>query len=73
MTTTKFISLLSLLENSSVQISPAGTLILRHFNLSGVYTCSIVYKLTAMQPDKNLIIKYLIYGKLPIQVNVLLP
>ncbi|KAM9643126.1 zona pellucida-binding protein 1 [Morphnus guianensis] len=49
-------------ENSSVQISPTGTLILRHFNLSGVYTCSIVYKLTAMQPDKNLIIKYLIYA-----------
>ncbi|NXE74606.1 ZPBP1 protein, partial [Cochlearius cochlearius] len=49
-------------ENSSVQISPTGTLILRRFNLSGVYTCSIVYKLTAMQPDKNLIIKYLIYA-----------
>ncbi|KAM6318933.1 LOW QUALITY PROTEIN: zona pellucida-binding protein 1 [Aegotheles albertisi] len=49
-------------ENSSVQISPTGTLVLRHFNLSGVYTCSIVYKLTAMQPDKNLIIKYLIYA-----------
>ncbi|XP_009470374.1 PREDICTED: LOW QUALITY PROTEIN: zona pellucida-binding protein 1 [Nipponia nippon] len=49
-------------ENSSVQISPAGTLILRHFNLSGIYTCSIVYKLTATQPDKNLVIKYLIYA-----------
>ncbi|NXG65265.1 ZPBP1 protein, partial [Hemiprocne comata] len=49
-------------ENSNVQISPTGTLILRHFNLSGVYTCSVVYKLTAMQPDKNLIIKYLIYA-----------
>ncbi|KAK4826037.1 hypothetical protein QYF61_003936 [Mycteria americana] len=49
-------------ENSSVQISPTGTLILRHFNLSGVYTCSIIYKLTAMQPDKNLVIKYLIYA-----------
>ncbi|KFZ68726.1 hypothetical protein N338_06317, partial [Podiceps cristatus] len=49
-------------ENSSVQVSPTGTLILRHFNLSGVYTCSIVYKLTAMQPDKNLVIKYLIYA-----------
>ncbi|NXS74597.1 ZPBP1 protein, partial [Pandion haliaetus] len=56
-------------ENSSVQISPTGTLILRDFNLSGVYTCSIVYKLTARQPDKNLVIKYLIYGKLPIQVS----
>ncbi|KAM6410646.1 zona pellucida-binding protein 1 [Pluvialis apricaria] len=49
-------------ENSSVEISPTGTLILRNFNLSGVYTCSIFYKLTAMQPDKNLLIKYLIYG-----------
>ncbi|KAM6135259.1 zona pellucida-binding protein 1 [Pterocles gutturalis] len=49
-------------KNSSVKISPTGTLILRHFNLSGVYTCSIVYKLTAMQPHKNLLIKYLIYA-----------
>jgi len=73
MMTTKFISFFCLLENSNVQISPTGTLILRHFNLSGVYTCSIVYKLTATQPDKNLVIKYLIYGKLSIQVSVLLP
>ncbi|NWY60069.1 ZPBP1 protein, partial [Chionis minor] len=49
-------------ENSSVEISPTGTLILRNFNLSGVYTCSIFYKLAAMQPDKNLLIKYLIYA-----------
>ncbi|KAM9285915.1 LOW QUALITY PROTEIN: zona pellucida-binding protein 1 [Cariama cristata] len=49
-------------ENSGVQISPSGTSILRQFNLSGVYTCSIVYKLTAMQFDKNLVIKYIIYG-----------
>uniref|UniRef100_A0A8B9GDJ1 Ig-like domain-containing protein n=1 Tax=Amazona collaria TaxID=241587 RepID=A0A8B9GDJ1_9PSIT len=49
-------------ENSSVKISPSGTLILRHFNQSGVYTCSIVYKLTAMQPVEHLIIKYLIYA-----------
>ncbi|KAM6444427.1 LOW QUALITY PROTEIN: zona pellucida-binding protein 1 [Rhynochetos jubatus] len=49
-------------ENSSVQISPTGTLILRHFNLRGVYTCSIVYKLIATQPDKNLTIKYLTYA-----------
>ncbi|XP_062466889.1 zona pellucida-binding protein 1 isoform X3 [Pezoporus occidentalis] len=48
-------------ENSSVNISPSGTLILRHFNQSGVYTCSIVYKLTAMQLVEHLIIKYLIY------------
>lgn len=49
-------------KNSSVQISPSGTLILRRFNQSGVYTCSIVYKLTAMQPVEHLIIKYLIYA-----------
>ncbi|KAM9387436.1 zona pellucida-binding protein 1 [Phaethornis superciliosus] len=49
-------------KDSNVQISPTGTLILRHFNLSGVYTCSIGYKLTEMQTDKNLIVKYLIYA-----------
>ncbi|XP_061225628.1 zona pellucida-binding protein 1 isoform X1 [Neopsephotus bourkii] len=49
-------------ENSSVKISPSGTLILRHFNQSGVYTCSIVYKLTAMQLVEHLRIKYLIYA-----------
>nr|XP_013037490.2 zona pellucida-binding protein 1 isoform X3 [Anser cygnoides] len=50
-------------ENSSVQISPTGTLILRRFksHLSGVYNCSLLYKLTATQPDKKLILKYLIY------------
>uniref|UniRef100_A0A8D0FR64 Zona pellucida binding protein n=1 Tax=Strix occidentalis caurina TaxID=311401 RepID=A0A8D0FR64_STROC len=57
--------------SSAVCKSPTGTLTLKHFNLSGVYTCSIVYKLTAMQPDKKLIIKYLIYGKLSVQVSVL--
>nr|XP_009680205.1 PREDICTED: zona pellucida-binding protein 1 isoform X2 [Struthio camelus australis] len=30
-------------------------------NQSGVYTCSLVYKLTAEQPAKNLIMTYLIY------------
>ncbi|NXW92905.1 ZPBP1 protein, partial [Alopecoenas beccarii] len=49
-------------EDSSVEIAPTGTLILKHFNLSGVYNCSIVYKLTAMQLHKNHIIKYLIYA-----------
>ncbi|XP_040533109.1 zona pellucida-binding protein 1 isoform X2 [Gallus gallus] len=50
--------------NSSVQISPTGTLILGHFrsDLSGVYTCSLVYKLIAAQPDKRLTIKYHIYA-----------
>ncbi|XP_062424477.1 zona pellucida-binding protein 1 [Rhea pennata] len=51
-------------ENSSVKISPTGTLIFRRFksNQSGIYTCSLVYKLTAEQPAKNLIMKYLIYA-----------
>nr|XP_009680204.1 PREDICTED: zona pellucida-binding protein 1 isoform X1 [Struthio camelus australis] len=31
-------------------------------NQSGVYTCSLVYKLTAEQPAKNLIMTYLIYA-----------
>lgn len=69
--TTKLISLLCLLENSSVEIAPTGTLILKRFNLSGIYNCSIVYKLTAMQLHKNHIIKYLIYGKLSNLVSAL--
>lgn len=72
--TAKVILLLCLLENSSVQISPTGTLILRHFksHLSGVYNCSLHYKLTATQPDKKLLLKYVIYGKLSTSVSVLL-
>uniref|UniRef100_A0A8C6ZY83 Ig-like domain-containing protein n=1 Tax=Nothoprocta perdicaria TaxID=30464 RepID=A0A8C6ZY83_NOTPE len=51
-------------ENSSVKISPTGTLILRHFTAdqSGVYTCSLVYKLTAEEPAKKLTMKYFIYA-----------
>ncbi|NXU48896.1 ZPBP1 protein, partial [Turnix velox] len=49
-------------ENSSVEISPAGTLILRNFKWSGLYICSILYKLTAVQPYKNLLLKYFIYA-----------
>ncbi|XP_072186168.1 zona pellucida-binding protein 1 [Excalfactoria chinensis] len=51
-------------ENTSVQISPMGTLIFEHFSsdLSGVYTCSLVYKLIAEQPDKRLTIQYHIYA-----------
>lgn len=62
-------------ENSSVQISPTGTLIFGHFrsDLSGVYTCSLVYKLIAAQPDKRLTIKYLIYGKLLMLLSMWLP
>ncbi|XP_019376419.1 PREDICTED: zona pellucida-binding protein 1 isoform X4 [Gavialis gangeticus] len=50
-------------ENSSVKITPTGTLIFRHFkyDMSGVYTCSIVYKPTAEQSEKNYLIKYVIY------------
>ncbi|XP_053913848.1 zona pellucida-binding protein 1 [Cuculus canorus] len=43
-------------KSSSVQIPLKGTLILRHFTLSGVYTCSIVYQLAAMQSDKSIVI-----------------
>ncbi|XP_059584576.1 zona pellucida-binding protein 1 [Alligator mississippiensis] len=52
-------------ENSSVKITPTGTLIFRHFkyDMSGVYTCSIVYKPTAEQSEKNYLIKYVIYGQ----------
>ncbi|KAM8810943.1 zona pellucida-binding protein 1 [Eudromia elegans] len=51
-------------ENSSVKISPTGTLILRHFTAdqTGVYTCSLVYKLTAEEPAKKLVMKYFIYA-----------
>ncbi|XP_064908806.1 zona pellucida-binding protein 1 isoform X2 [Columba livia] len=49
-------------ENSNVEIAPTGTLILKHFNLSGAYNCSIVYKLTAMQLHRKHIIQYLIYA-----------
>ncbi|KYO42780.1 zona pellucida-binding protein 1 isoform B [Alligator mississippiensis] len=51
-------------ENSSVKITPTGTLIFRHFkyDMSGVYTCSIVYKPTAEQSEKNYLIKYVIYA-----------
>lgn len=72
--TAKVILLLCLLENSSVQISPTGTLILRHFksHLSGVYNCSLRFKLTATQPDKKLLLKYVIYGKLSTSVSALL-
>ncbi|KAK2529766.1 hypothetical protein Q9233_006676, partial [Columba guinea] len=58
-------------ENSNVEIAPTGTLILKHFNLSGAYNCSIVYKLTTMQLHRKHIIKYLIYGKLSIQTGTL--
>uniref|UniRef100_A0A7M4G0Q1 Ig-like domain-containing protein n=1 Tax=Crocodylus porosus TaxID=8502 RepID=A0A7M4G0Q1_CROPO len=61
-------------ENSSMKITPTGTLIFRHFkyDLSGVYTCSIVYKPTAEQSEKNYLIKYVIYGKMSEQISAFL-
>ncbi|XP_037745889.1 zona pellucida-binding protein 1 isoform X5 [Chelonia mydas] len=50
-------------ENSSVKITPTGTLIFRHFkyDMSGIYTCSLVFKPTAEQAEKNYLLKYVIY------------
>uniref|UniRef100_A0A8C3S412 Ig-like domain-containing protein n=1 Tax=Chelydra serpentina TaxID=8475 RepID=A0A8C3S412_CHESE len=49
-------------ENSSVKITPTGTLIFRHFkyDLSGIYTCSLVFKPTAEQAEKNYFICFLV-------------
>ncbi|XP_077159162.1 zona pellucida-binding protein 1 isoform X2 [Paroedura picta] len=51
-------------ENKTVKITPTGTLLFRHFNpeLSGVYTCSLVFKPTTEQAEKSYLIKYVIYG-----------
>ncbi|XP_037745888.1 zona pellucida-binding protein 1 isoform X4 [Chelonia mydas] len=51
-------------ENSSVKITPTGTLIFRHFkyDMSGIYTCSLVFKPTAEQAEKNYLLKYVIYA-----------
>ncbi|XP_039382697.1 zona pellucida-binding protein 1 isoform X3 [Mauremys reevesii] len=51
-------------ENSSVKITPTGTLIFRHFkyDMSGIYTCSLVFKPTAEQTEKNYLLKYVIYA-----------
>ncbi|TFK08962.1 potassium channel subfamily U member 1 [Platysternon megacephalum] len=51
-------------ENSTVKVTPTGTLLFRHFkyDMSGIYTCSLVFKPTAEQPEKNYLLKYVIYA-----------
>ncbi|XP_053117346.1 zona pellucida-binding protein 1 isoform X3 [Hemicordylus capensis] len=53
-------------ENRTVKITPTGTLLFRHFkiDMSGVYTCSLVFKPTIEQAEKNYLIKYVVYGKI---------
>ncbi|XP_053117349.1 zona pellucida-binding protein 1 isoform X5 [Hemicordylus capensis] len=50
-------------ENRTVKITPTGTLLFRHFkiDMSGVYTCSLVFKPTIEQAEKNYLIKYVVY------------
>nr|XP_016849939.1 PREDICTED: zona pellucida-binding protein 1 isoform X2 [Anolis carolinensis] len=50
-------------ENSSVKITPTGTLLFRNFKheMSGVYTCSLVFKPTTEQEGKSYLMKYIIY------------
>ncbi|XP_070583277.1 zona pellucida-binding protein 1 isoform X6 [Erythrolamprus reginae] len=49
--------------NESVTISPTGTLVFQHFKsyMSGIYTCSLVFKPTTEQEEKSYLIKYVIY------------
>ncbi|KAH0627135.1 hypothetical protein JD844_002552 [Phrynosoma platyrhinos] len=51
-------------ENTTVKITPTGTLLFRHFkhDMSGVYTCSLVFKPTTEQDEKSYLIKYVIYA-----------
>nr|XP_003222344.1 PREDICTED: zona pellucida-binding protein 1 isoform X1 [Anolis carolinensis] len=51
-------------ENSSVKITPTGTLLFRNFKheMSGVYTCSLVFKPTTEQEGKSYLMKYIIYA-----------
>ncbi|KAF7247652.1 Zona pellucida-binding protein 1 [Varanus komodoensis] len=51
-------------DNKTVKITPTGTLLFRHFkyDMSGVYTCSLVFKPTAEQDEKSYLIKYVIYA-----------
>ncbi|KAM6449381.1 zona pellucida-binding protein 1 isoform 1-T1 [Liasis olivaceus] len=50
--------------NETVTISPTGTLLFRHFKsyMSGIYTCSLVFKPTTEQEEKSYLIKYVIYA-----------
>ncbi|XP_015260967.1 PREDICTED: zona pellucida-binding protein 1 [Gekko japonicus] len=51
-------------ENQTVKITPTGTLLFRQFKpeMSGVYTCSLVFKPTTEQSEKSYLIKYVLYG-----------
>ncbi|XP_066485291.1 zona pellucida-binding protein 1 [Tiliqua scincoides] len=51
-------------ENQTMKISPTGTLLFRHFkdDLSGVYTCSLVFKPNTEEAEKNYLIKYIVYA-----------
>ncbi|KAK9396632.1 ZPBP: Zona pellucida-binding protein 1, partial [Crotalus adamanteus] len=50
--------------NESVTISSTGTLLFQHFKsyMSGIYTCSLVFKPTTEQEEKSYLIKYVIYA-----------
>ncbi|XP_048367336.1 zona pellucida-binding protein 1 isoform X1 [Sphaerodactylus townsendi] len=50
--------------NKTSKITPTGTLLLREFKpeMSGVYTCSLVFKPTTEQDEKSYLIKYIIYA-----------
>ncbi|KAJ7313006.1 hypothetical protein JRQ81_004266, partial [Phrynocephalus forsythii] len=50
-------------ENQTVKMTATGTLLFRDFKyqMSGVYTCSLVFKPTAEQDEKSYLIKYVIY------------
>uniref|UniRef100_A0A670YN64 Zona pellucida binding protein n=1 Tax=Pseudonaja textilis TaxID=8673 RepID=A0A670YN64_PSETE len=50
--------------NESMTISPTGTLLFQHFKsyMSGIYTCSLVFKPTTEQEEKSYLIKYVIYA-----------
>lgn len=56
-----------------MKISPTGSLMFRHFKeeLSGVYTCSLVFKPNSEVSEKNYLIKYIVYGKI-LNLSILL-
>lgn len=56
---------ISLLENSTAEITSTGSLVFNNFeeNMTGVYTCFLEYKPTVEEPAKNLQLKYVIYGR----------
>nr|XP_056713849.1 zona pellucida-binding protein 1 [Euleptes europaea] len=50
--------------NKTARITPTGTLVFQQFKseMSGVYTCSVVFKPTTEQAEKSYLIKYVIYA-----------